>query len=641
MGKTLTEKIIESHLVNGSSEKGKEIGLKIDQTLTQDATGTMVYLAFEAMKQEKIRTDLSVSYVDHNLLATDFKNADDHLFLKGIASKYGLPFSPAGNGICHQVHLERFGKPGATLLGSDSHTPTSGALGSLAMGAGGLDVAAAMAGYPFHLTYPKVLGVHLTGSLNDWVSGRDLILKLLGELTVKGGVGFCVEYYGPGVKSVEVTERATVANLGAELGATSSIWPSDEKTKEFLIEQGRGEDYQPLSADDDAKYDQVVRIDLSELEPMIALPSMPDKVKTVKEVAGKVLSQVIIGSCANSSYRDLMTAAMILDSKTVHENSNLEINPGSRRVLEALIKNSGMLKFIEAGARVNQPGCLGCVGVGQAPVSGGVSLRTFTRNFAGRSGTADDQVYLVSPETAAASALNGAITDPRSLGKPISIKPPPPIRDEGDDDPLSPRKPQPDQKIIMGPNIKPFPLLDELMNELTAEVVLKVGDNVTTDQIMPAGSHILPLRSNIPAISQFVFQSLSSNFPEKCETAGQAVVLGGENYGQGSSREHAALAPRFLGVAVKIVKSFARIHKANLINYGILPLTFADPTVYDSLQEGQTIKITGLKEMIAEGVKEIPIQYDGGTFIGLLEISERERRVLNAGGLFNLISSGG
>ncbi|MBW2085194.1 MAG: aconitate hydratase, partial [Deltaproteobacteria bacterium] len=487
MGKTLAEKLLNMHLVEGQPKKGTEIGIRIDQTLTQDATGTMVYLAFESIGLARVKTELSISYVDHNLLQTDFKNSDDHIFLQSAARKFGVYFSRPGNGICHQVHLERFGRPGKSLLGSDSHTPTSGGLGSLAIGAGGLDVAAAMAGHPFYLTYPQVLGVCLKGRLSDWVSGRDIILELLRRLTVKGGRGYIVEFFGSGVMSLEVPDRATVANLGTELGATTTVWPSDEKTRLFLRAQGREGDYLPLSADRDAGYDQVITLDLDSLEPMIACPSSPDNVVSVKAVAGRDVSQVLLGSCANSSYRDLMSAAMILEGRTVHENVSFEVNPGSRQVLENITSSGGLLKLIQAGARIQQPGCLGCIGVGQAPASGVISLRTFTRNFPGRSGTRDDQVYLCSPETAAAAALTGRITDPRDLGDyPKVVVPEKFIINDRNIFPLL--EDTTGVEVLRGPNIKSFPQFSEMPARLEGCVILKVKDNITTDDIMPAGS---------------------------------------------------------------------------------------------------------------------------------------------------------
>jgi len=639
MGKTVAEKLLDAHLVEGRPEKGTEIGLRIDQTLTQDTTGTMVYLAFETLGIDRVKTDLSVAYVDHSLLQTDNKNPDDHAYLHSVARRFGLYFSRPGNGICHQVHLERFGRPGKTLLGSDSHTPTSGGLGALAVGSGGLDVAAAMAGYPFYLTYPRILGVRLTGALPDWVSARDVVLELLRRLTVKGGVGYIVEFFGPGVNALDVPGRAVVANLCAEIGATTTVWPSDENTRRFLAAQGREDHFTPLAADSDAAYDRVIDLDLSGLEPLIARPSSPDNVVPVREVAGLDVHQVIIGSCANSSYRDLMTAAEILDGKGVHENVGLDINPGSRQVLENLMDAGGLMKLVRAGARINQCGCLGCLGIGQAPATGAVSLRTVTRNFPGRSGTQGDQVYLCSPETAAAAAVSGRIVDPRELGTPPRIKPPDRfiIDDQGILPPLADTT---QVAIRRGPNIKPFPTLPPLPDRFDGRVLLKIGDNATTDDIMPAGSQVLPFRSNVPAISRFVFQHIDSDFAAKAEAAGAVAVVGGENYGQGSSREHAALAPRFLGVGVKLAKSFARIHRANLVNFGILPLTFVHASDYEAVAAGEPLAIERLRELVLSGAEEIPVKVGDQTVLARLEASERERRILAAGGLLNLIRQG-
>ena len=639
MGKTVAEKLLNEHLVEGRPEKGTEIGLRIDQTLTQDTTGTMVYLAFETLGLDRVKTELSVSYVDHSLLQTDHKNPDDHAYLQSAAARFGLYFSRPGNGICHQVHLERFGRPGRTLLGSDSHTPTSGGLGALAIGAGGLDVAAAMAGYPFYLTYPRVLGVRLTGSLPDWVSARDLALELLRRLTVKGGVGFIVEFFGPGVAALDVPGRAVTANLCAELGATTTVWPSDENTRRFLAGEDREAHFRPLAADPDAAYDRVIDLDLSSLEPLIALPSSPDNVVPVREAAGREVRQVIIGSCANSSYRDLMTAAEILDGRGVHENVSLDINPGSRQVLENLMAGGGLMKLVRAGARLNQCGCLGCLGIGQAPATGAVSLRTVTRNFPGRSGTLNDQVFLCSPETAAAAAVTGRITDPRELGAPPRIALPDRflIDDQGL---IPPRTDTAAFTLRRGPNIQPFPTLPPMPDRFDGCVLLKTGDNVTTDDILPAGSQVLPFRSNIPAISRFVFEHLEPDFAGKAEAAGASAVVGGWNYGQGSSREHAALAPRFLGVGVKLARSFARIHRANLINFGVLPLTFVHGADYEAIQAGEPLAIERVRDLVLAGAEDIPIKIGGRTVAARLEASARERRILASGGLLNLIRQG-
>ncbi|NPA95342.1 MAG: aconitate hydratase [Thermodesulfobacteria bacterium] len=637
MALNVTEKIIAAHIVEGQMTPGQPIAIKIDQTLTQDATGTMAYLEFEAIGIDRVKTELSVSYVDHNLIQSDFRNADDHRFLQSIAARYGLYFSKPGNGICHQVHLERFAVPGKTLLGSDSHTPTAGGCGMLAIGAGGLDVAMAMAGQPFHLNMPEVIGVHLTGSLSPWVSAKDVILELLRQLTVKGGVGKVMEYFGPGVETLSVTDRGAIANLGTELGATSTVFPSDHVTRAFLKSQAREDQWVELKADEDASYSRVIEIDLSALEPMIACPSSPDNVKKVREVAGRPVSQVIIGSCANSSLRDITVAAKALESRQIHKDVSFEINPGSRQVLENADTQGALKSLIHAGARIHQCGCLGCIGMGQAPATDTISLRTFTRNFPGRSGTKNDQVYLCSPETAVASAIKGEITDPRDLGEAPEFNMPQEfiINDNGIIPPLEDGK---DVEIIRGPNIKPLPEFDPLPEDLTGEVVLKVGDNITTDHIMPAGSKILPLRSNVPAISEYVFSAIDPTFPKRAKEAGTVIIVGGENYGQGSSREHAALAPRYLGVRAKLTKSFARIHKANLINFGIVPLTFENPEDYDKVSQGQTISIPGIRKAILSGAKTVTVKNsDGDTFQARLDLSQRDRFILAAGGLLNWV----
>ncbi len=637
MGLSVTEKIIAAHIVKGNLTPGEPIAIKIDQTLTQDATGTMAYLEFEAIGIDRVKTELSVSYVDHNLLQSDFRNADDHRFLQSIAARYGIHFSRPGNGICHQVHLERFAAPGKTLLGSDSHTPTAGGCGMLAIGAGGLDVAMAMAGQPFHLNMPEVLGIHLTGELSPWVSAKDVILELLRRLSVKGGVGKVLEYFGPGVKTLSVTDRGAIANLGTELGATGTVFPSDEITLKFLRAQEREEDWKELLPDEDANYSEIIEIDLSSLEPMIACPSSPDNVVKVKEVSGKEVSQVIIGSCANSSLRDLTIAAKALEGRSINPNVSFEINPGSRQVLENSDVSGVLRTLIHAGARIHQSGCLGCIGMGQAPATDTISLRTFTRNFPGRSGTKNDQVYLCSPETAVASAITGKITDPRELGEAPRVEMPEKfvINDNGI---ISPPKDGANVKIIRGPNIKPLPDFEPLPEELEAKVVLKVGDNITTDHIMPAGSKILPLRSNVPAISEYVFSAIDPDFPKKAKESGNVIVVGGENYGQGSSREHAALAPRYLGVRAKLVKSFARIHKANLINFGIVPMTFEDPSDYDKISQDDTLTIPGIRNALLTGAKTVTVKSSGGdTFQARLELSERDRYILAAGGLLNWV----
>ena len=638
MGKTVTEKILAAHLVEGEMKKGEEIALRIDQTLTQDATGTMAYLEFEAIGIPRVETELSVCYVDHNLVQSDFKNADDHRFLQTIARKYGLYFSPPGNGISHQVHLERFGVPGKTLLGSDSHTPTGGGLGMLAMGAGGLDVAMAMAGKPFYLVMPKVYGIKLTGKMTDWVSARDVLLEVLRRLSVKGGVGYVMEYFGPGVAELSVTDRSTITNFGAELGATTSVFPSDDNTRRFLASQGREEQWLELVADDDANYDEIMELDLSALEPMIACPSSPDNVVKVSEVAGKPVTQVLVGSCTNSSIRDLTVVAKTLEHHEISKDVSFEINPGSRQVLENITAQGDLLTLIHAGARVHQAGCLGCIGMGQAPSTGGISLRTFPRNFPGRSGTVGDKVYLCSPEVAVASAIKGIITDPRELGEyPVFSMPDKLLPGDGRIEQPWPEDNQ--VEVIRGPNIAPFPDFDPMPETWRGRVMLKVADNITTDHIMPAGAKILPLRSNIPAISEFVFNQIDHKFPMEMKEASldghYGMIVGGENYGQGSSREHAALAPRYLGVQVKIVKSFARIHKANLINFGILPLIFADPSDYETIEQGKDVVISGIRSALLDGSTSVMVEVDGKQYKALLDLSVRHREILAAGGLLN------
>lgn len=634
MAMTVTEKILSAHLVEGELTKGSEIGIRIDQTLTQDATGTMAYLEFEATGIPRVQTEVSVCYVDHNLVQSDFRNADDHRFLQSVARKYGLYFSPPGNGISHQIHLERFGIPGKTLLGSDSHTPTGGGLGMLAIGAGGLDVAMAMAGKPFNLVMPKVYGIKLTGSLPDWVSARDVLLEILRRLSVKGGVGYIMEYFGPGVKELSVTDRASITNFGAELGATTSVFPSDENTRAFLDSQGRVDQWSELVADDDAEYDEIIEIDMSTLEPLIACPSSPDNVVRVSEVAGKSVAQVLVGSCSNSSLRDLMVVAKVLENHDISTDVSFEINPGSRQVLENMTAQGDMLTLVKAGARVHQAGCLGCIGMGQAPPTGAVSLRTFPRNFPGRSGTVDDQVYLCSPEVAVASAVKGCITDPREMGEYPSFSLPEKYL-PGDQRIEKPLAETENIEIVRGPNIAPFPEFEPLPENWHGTVLLKVEDNITTDHIMPAGAKVLPLRSNIPAISEFVFNAVDEQFVNRARQEGGGMVVGGENYGQGSSREHAALAPRYLGVRVKLVKSFARIHKANLINFGILPLTFADPSDYDQIEQGAAVSIVALRSQIASGAELISVEINGRPVQARIDVSERHRRILVEGGLLN------
>ena len=585
MGLTLTEKIIKQHIIDGEMIKGTEIGLKIDQTLTQDATGTMAYLQFEAMGVDRVKTERSVAYIDHNTLQSGFENADDHRFIGSVAKKHGIWFSRPGNGICHQIHLERFGKPGKTLIGSDSHTPTGGGIGMLAMGAGGLDVAVAMGGGAYYITMPKVVKINLTGKLNDWVSAKDVILEVLRILSVKGGVGKVMEYCGDGVKNLSVPERATITNMGAELGATTSIFPSDETTLRFLKAQGREEDYVELSADPDAVYDEEVNIDLSKLVPLAACPHSPDNIKTVEEIGAIKIDQVCIGSCTNSSLQDLLKVAHILKGKTVHPDVSLAIAPGSKQVLNMLADNGALSILIDAGARILESACGPCIGMGQSPNSKGISLRTFNRNFEGRSGTKDGQIYLVSPETAAISAITGVFTDPRTVGEmPPYVMPEKfLINDNMIVPPASPEE-APDVEVLRGPNIKPFPVNKPLAESIESGVTLKVGDNITTDHIMPAGAKILPLRSNIPAISEHCFAVCDETFPRRAKEAGTSIIVGGVNYGQGSSREHAALAPLYLGVKAIICKSFARIHRQNLINNGILPLEFVNEADYDKIE---------------------------------------------------------
>uniref|UniRef100_A0A7V5XFA5 Aconitate hydratase n=1 Tax=Thermodesulfobacterium geofontis TaxID=1295609 RepID=A0A7V5XFA5_9BACT len=642
MGLTLTHKILENHLISGKFIPGEEIAIKIDQTLTQDATGTMAYLEFEAIGINRVKTELSVSYVDHNILQTDFKNADDHRFLLSIAKRYGIWFSKPGNGICHQVHLERFAKPGKTLLGSDSHTPTAGGCGMIAIGAGGLDVAMAMAGKPFYLKMPKIVGVYLYGKLQPWVSARDVALYLLSKLTVKGGRNKILEYFGPGIKTLTVPERATICNLGTETGATTSIFPSDELTFSWLRAQNREEDYLELKPDEDVQYDEIIEIDLSKIEPFCACPSSPDKVKKVAEEAGKPVAQVIIGSCANSSLKDLLIVSKILENHKVHPDVSFEINPGSIQVLENLVALSAFKNILKAGARIHQCGCLGCIGMGQAPPTNSISLRTFTRNFPGRSGTSPDFIYLVSPETATASAIKGVITDPRELGDyPEIILPEKFIVNDSMLIPPLPEEEAQKVEIIRGPNIVPLPPFDELPEDLEGIFLLKVGDNITTDHIMPAGAQILPLRSNLPAISEYVYKNLDPEFSKKAlEIKNKGLnlgIVGGENYGQGSSREHAALAPRYLGVRIKLAKSFARIHRSNLINFGILPLVFEKKEDYNQIEKEDPFFIKNIRKALLEGEKKIKIIIKGkGEISAILDLSERERNSILAGSLLNL-----
>lgn len=637
MGLTLAQKIIKSHLVSGDMTVGSEIGLKIDQTLTQDATGTMAYLEFEAMGVPRVKTERSVAYIDHNTLQTGFENADDHRFIQSVAKKHGIYFSRPGNGICHQVHLERFGIPGKTLIGSDSHTPTGGGIGMLAMGAGGLDVAVAMGGGPYYITMPKMLRVNLTGKLPPWVSAKDVILEVLRILTVKGGVGKIVEYSGEGVASLTVPERATITNMGAELGATTSIFPSDEVTREFLKAQGRESDWVELKPDADAVYDEEISINLSELVPMAACPHSPDAVKKVDEIGKIKVDQVCIGSCTNSSYLDLMRVASILKGKTVHPDVSLAIAPGSKQVYNMLAQNGALADLIAAGARILECACGPCIGMGQSPNSAGVSLRTFNRNFEGRSGTADAQIYLVSPETAAASALTGVLTNPQTLGEeaPIALPEHFLINDNMIVSPASEEEAK-DVEILRGPNIKEFPVTTALPQSIQAKALLKVGDNITTDHIMPAGSKILPYRSNIPYLSNFCFGVCDKEFPERCRQNGSGIVIGGVNYGQGSSREHAALVPLYLGIKAVIAKSFARIHCANLANAGILPLVFRNEKDYDAIDQMDELELPDIRDAIANNTKIIVNNKTKGTSFEVEAVlTDRQRKMVLAGGLLN------
>ena len=638
MGLTMTEKILSAHLVEGELIRGTEIGIRIDQTLTQDATGTMAYLEFEAMGVPRVRTERSVAYIDHNTLQNGFENADDHRFIGSCAKKHGLYFSRPGNGICHQVHLERFGIPGKTLIGSDSHTPTGGGLGMLAIGAGGLDVAVAMGGGAYYITCPKVVNVKLSGKLSLWVAAKDVILEVLRRMSVKGGVGKVIEYTGEGVKTLTVPERATITNMGAELGATTSVFPSDEMTRAFLKAQQREEVWTPLCADDDAVYDEVIEIDLSKLEPLAACPHSPDNVKTMAEIGKLKIDQVCIGSCTNSSLLDMMKVAYILKGKTVHPDVSLAIAPGSKQVLNMIAANGALGDMIDAGARILESACGPCIGMGQSPNSGGISLRTFNRNFEGRSGTKDGQIYLVSPETAAVSALTGYLTDPRTLGDMPEFKLPDVFTvndnmvtlpaDEKDMDSV---------EIKLGPNIKPYPETHPLLETIDAPVSLKVGDNITTDHIMPAGAKILPLRSNIPKISEHCFAVCDEEFPKRAKALGQSIIVGGANYGQGSSREHAALAPLYLGVKAVLVKSFARIHRANLINAGILPLTFVNEADYDKIAQGDQLVLAGVRKAVEEGRTELTVvnKTSGAEIPVLCELTGRTKDIMLAGGLLD------
>ncbi len=640
MGKNLAQKIFETHQVSGRLALHEDIAISVDQTLTQDATGTMAYLQFEALGILRVRTKFSISYVDHNMLQTGFENADDHRFLQTSAAKYGVFFSKPGNGICHQVHLERFAKPGHVLLGSDSHTPNAGAMGMVAIGVGGLDVALAMAGEPYYLKMPQVVFVSLKGKLPPWVASKDIMLELLRRLSVRGGVGKIFEFGGPGVKTLSIPERATIANLGAELGATTTIFPSDERTLQFLKAQGRKKDWTPLEPDKDAKYDQVVEIDVSELEPLIAQPSSPDRVSPVKEVVGKEVRQVCIGSCNNSSYFDLMSVAKIVKGKKIHPDVSLTITPGSKQVFEMIARDGALADLIGAGARILESACGPCIGMGQAPPSRAISVRTMNRNFPGRSGTPEDQVYLASPYVAIACALKGSIADPRKLGaKPPRIPMPPKFLI--DDSLILPPPSRPEKVVIgRGPNIKPFPLRGPLEDLIEGSVILKVGDNITTDDILPAGAKVLPLRSNIPAISEHLFERIDAHFVKRAKQLEGGFVVGGENYGQGSSREHAALAPMYLGIKAIVTKSYARIHRSNLINFGILPLTFKDPDEFSRIQQGDYLRITNLRKGLKTGgLLTIENQTQKRSFEVLHGLNQREIEILLAGGSLNHTAS--
>ncbi|MBR1383967.1 MAG: aconitate hydratase [Ruminococcus sp.] len=638
MGLTLTEKILKAHVVDGEFVKGQEIGIRIDQTLTQDATGTMAYLEFEAIGVPRVKTERSVAYIDHNTLQSGFENADDHRFIGSVAKKHGIYFSRPGNGICHQVHLERFGIPGKTLIGSDSHTPTGGGIGMIAIGAGGLDVAVAMGGGAYYITYPKIVKVNLTGKLSPWVAAKDVILEVLRRLSVKGGVGKVIEYCGEGVKTLTVPERATITNMGAELGATTSIFPSDEVTLEFLKAQDRAEVWTELKADDDAVYDEVVDIDLSAIVPMAACPHSPDNVKTVAEIGKLKVDQVCIGSCTNSSFMDMMKVAYILKGKTVAPSVSLAIAPGSKQVLNMIAQNGALATMIDAGARILESACGPCIGMGQSPNSGGVSLRTFNRNFEGRSGTKDGQIYLVSPEMAALSALTGYLTDPRELGEMPKFEMPRQfVINDNMVEPPAPAEDMDKVEILRGPNIKPYPETAPLVESIECAVSLKVGDNITTDHIMPAGAKILPLRSNIPAISQHCFTVCDEDFPRRAKNMGRSIIVGGVNYGQGSSREHAALAPLYLGIKAVLVKSFARIHRANLINAGILPLTFVNEEDYDKIGQGDELAIENVRADIAAGKTELTVinKSKGVNIPVLCELTGRTKDIILAGGLLD------
>ncbi len=638
--RTITEKIIASHLVDGRMEPGAEIGIAIDRVLMQDATGTMACLEFEALGIPGVRNEFAIVYVDHNLLQAGFESADDHRFLQTFGSKYGIHFSKPGNGICHQVNLERFSVPGKTLLGSDSHTPTAGGAGMLGIGAGGLDAAAAMGGAAFYFDMPRILGVHLHGELKPWMTAKDVALELLRRLTVKGGVGKILEYYGEGVKTLSVPERATITNMGAELGATSSIFPSDEATRDYFLRQRRVQDWKPLTADPGAGYDEEIEVDLGALEPLVACPGSPDNVRKVSEVEseGAEVQQALIGSCTNSSFKELMTIALAVKGRRVHPNVSLHVNPGSRQVLQTLIKHGGLSCLVSAGARVMENACDGCVGLGSAPASNSNSVRSFNRNWPGRSGTRDDRVYLASPEVCIAAAVFGRITDPRRLGEYPRVAWP--RRFIIDDSMVLPPSKEPEKaEVIRGPNIKPLPRRGPVEPTLEGEVLIKLGDNVSTDAIMPAGAKVLPLRSNIPAISEHVFEPIEAAFVRRAKEKGGGFIAAGSNYGQGSSREHAALAPMYLGVKAVMARSFARIHRANLVNFGILPLEFDDPDDYAKIRLGSRIRIENVAKALRENAGTLPAEVDGDVFLFRLALGRRLREILAAGGLLNYVGA--
>ncbi len=638
MGMTIAEKILAAHIVDGEMKQGTDIGLKIDQTLTQDATGTMAYLEFEAMGVDRVKTERSVAYIDHNTLQTGFENADDHRFIQSICKKHGIYYSHPGNGICHQIHLERFSKPGKTLIGSDSHTPTCGGMGMLAMGAGGMDVAVAMGGGAYYIPMPKMLRVNLVGKLRPFVSAKDVILEVLRQLSVKGGVGYIVEYAGEGVKTLSVPERATITNMGAELGASTSIFPADEITRQFLIAQGREEDFTPLASDPDAVYDKEITVDLSSLEPLAAMPHSPDNVKKVSEIGPMKVDQVLIGSCTNSSLLDMLKVAEILDGKTVHPDVSVGIAPGSKQVLYMLSQCGALAKLIAAGARILECACGPCIGMGQAPNSAGISLRTFNRNFEGRSGTADAGVFLVSPETAAAAALTGVLTDPMTLDTDLSgiTLPEKFVINDNSIDAPAPVEEADKVEILRGPNIKPFPKTEPLNDTISAKAILKVGDNITTDHIMPAGAKILPFRSNIPYLANFCFTRCDEQFPENCKKEGKGIIIGGENYGQGSSREHAALVPLYLGIKAVVAKSFARIHVANLVNAGIVPLTFKNIADYDKIDQFDELELPDIRAAIENGTEvKLVNKTKNEEYTLNSAVSERSADILLCGGLLS------